>query len=192
VFIGLLLHAPCKASGESAWQEDEHHSPSSAFQQATPDLIGRNSASEVPDRLWVADITYLRSREGLVYLTFILDACSRNVVGWSMATHLRTELVDDALQMATTRRKPALQGSGTTLTEECSSLRYLSERGLRMRGWCRRWAGWTRPTITPSLSLCRHPEDGASPSEQQAYPADSQDCFSAEYIEGFLQPRGSH
>jgi putative transposase len=75
----------------------------------------------------VADITYLRSREGLLYLTFILDACSRKVVGWSMATHLRTELVGDALQMAITRRKPALQGSGTTLTEECSSLRYLSE-----------------------------------------------------------------
>jgi transposase InsO family protein len=62
-----------------------------------------------------------------LYLTFILDACSRKVVGWSMATHLRTELVGDALQMAITRRKPALQGSGTTLTEECSSLRYLSE-----------------------------------------------------------------
>jgi hypothetical protein len=54
-----------------------------------------------------------------------------------------------------------------------------------MRGWYRRWAGWTRPTITPSLSLCRHPEDGASPSEPLAYPADGQDCFSAEYIEGF-------
>jgi transposase InsO family protein len=78
---------------------------------------------------------------GLLVLAFILDACSRKVVGWSMATHLRTELVVDALQMAITRRKPALQGLGTTLTEECSSLRYPSERGLRMRGWYRRWAG---------------------------------------------------
>ena len=78
-----------------------------ALQQAAPDLIGRNFASEEPDRLWVADITYVRSREGFVYLAFILDACSRKVVGWSMATHLRTELVVDALQMAIARRKPA-------------------------------------------------------------------------------------
>ncbi len=71
-----------------------------ALQQAAPDLIGRNFASEEPDRLWVADITYVRCTEGFVYLAFILDACSRKVVGWSMATHLRTELVVDALQMA--------------------------------------------------------------------------------------------
>ncbi len=55
----------------------------------------------------MADITYVRSREGFVYLAFILDACSRKVVGWSMATHLRSELVIDALQMAIARRKPA-------------------------------------------------------------------------------------
>jgi putative transposase len=55
----------------------------------------------------VADITYVRSREGFVYLAFILDACSLKVVGWSMATHLRTELVVDALRMAIARRKPA-------------------------------------------------------------------------------------
>jgi len=78
-----------------------------ALQQAAPDLIGRNFASEEPDRLWVADITYVRSTEGFVYLAFIFDACSRKVVGWSMATHLRTELVVDALQMAIARRKPA-------------------------------------------------------------------------------------
>jgi putative transposase len=78
-----------------------------ALQQAAPDLVGRNFASEEPDRLWVADITYVRSKEGFVYLAFILDACSRKVVGWSMATHLRTELVVDALQMAIARRKPS-------------------------------------------------------------------------------------
>jgi putative transposase len=76
-------------------------------QAAAPDLVGRNFASEEPDRLWVADITYVRSKEGFVYLAFILDACSRKVVGWSMATHLRSELVIDALQMAIARRKPS-------------------------------------------------------------------------------------
>ncbi len=76
-----------------------------ALQQAAADLVERNFASEEPDRLWVADITYVRSKEGFVYLAFILDACSRKVVGWSMATHLRTEIVVDALQMAIARRK---------------------------------------------------------------------------------------
>jgi putative transposase len=79
-----------------------------ALRQVAPDLVRRNFAVEEPDRLWVADITYVRSKEGFVYLAFILDACSRRrVVGWSMATHLRTELVVDALQMAIARRKPA-------------------------------------------------------------------------------------
>jgi putative transposase len=78
-----------------------------ALRQAAPDLVERNFASEEPDRLWVADITYVRSTEGFMYLAFILDACSRKVVGWSMATHLRTELVVEALQMAIARRKPA-------------------------------------------------------------------------------------
>jgi putative transposase len=78
-----------------------------ALRQAAPDLVGRNFSSGEPDHLWVADITYVRSKEGFVYLAFILDACSRKVVGWSMATHLRSELVVDALQMAIARRKPA-------------------------------------------------------------------------------------
>jgi putative transposase len=78
-----------------------------ALQQAAPDLLGRNFASQEPHRLWVADITYVRSQEGFIYLSFILDACSRKVVGWSMASHLRTELVIDALQMAIARRKPS-------------------------------------------------------------------------------------
>ena len=76
-----------------------------SLRQAAPDLLGRNFAAGEPDRLWVADITYVRSREGFIYLAFILDACSRRVVGWSMATQLRTELVVDALQMAIARRK---------------------------------------------------------------------------------------
>jgi putative transposase len=78
-----------------------------ALQQAAPDLVERNFLSEEPDRLWVADITYVRSGEGFLYLSFILDACSRKVVSWSMATHLRTELVVAALQMAIARRKPS-------------------------------------------------------------------------------------
>ena len=55
----------------------------------------------------MADISYVPTGEGWLYLATILDCCSRRVVGWSMATHLRTELVVDALDMATARRRPA-------------------------------------------------------------------------------------
>jgi putative transposase len=69
-----------------------------------PDLVDRRFLAAAPDRLWLADITYIPSREGFLYLAFILDACSRKVVGWSMASHLRAELVTDALEMALCRR----------------------------------------------------------------------------------------
>ncbi len=71
-----------------------------------PDLVDRRFLAASPDRLWLADITYVSSREGFLYLSFILDACSRKVVGWSMANHLITELVTDALRMALCRRRP--------------------------------------------------------------------------------------
>jgi putative transposase len=74
-----------------------------------PDLVRRKFAAAAPDRLWLADITYVKTDEGFLYLAFVLDAHSRRVVGWSMAGHLRTELVVDALKMAVWRRKP---GSG--------------------------------------------------------------------------------
>jgi putative transposase len=72
-----------------------------------PDRVGRQFTVVEPDRLWVADITYLRSWEGFLYLAVVMDACSRRVVGWAMATHLRRELVLDAVGMAIFTRKPA-------------------------------------------------------------------------------------
>ena len=74
---------------------------------AAPDLVKRNFTPAAPDRLWVADITYARSWEGWLYLAFVLDAFSRKVVGWSMANHLRTELVLDAVNMAIHNRRPS-------------------------------------------------------------------------------------
>jgi putative transposase len=71
-----------------------------------PDLVERNFTPAGPDQLWVADITQQRTGEGWLYLAVILDAFSRRVVGWSMADHLRTELVLDALDMAIAQRKP--------------------------------------------------------------------------------------
>lgn len=71
------------------------------------DLVDRAFLASAPDRLWVADITYLRTWEGWLYLVAIQDVFSRRIVGWSMADHMRTELVTDALQMALAHRRPA-------------------------------------------------------------------------------------
>jgi putative transposase len=62
-----------------------------------PDLVKRNFTPEAPNRLWVADITYIRTWEGWLYLPFVLDTYSRRIVGWSMTNNLRTELVLDAV-----------------------------------------------------------------------------------------------
>jgi putative transposase len=72
-----------------------------------PDLLMRSFVAPARDRVWVADITYIRTGEGFVHLAAIEDLFSRKVVGWSMAPHLRTELVADALDMALRRRRPA-------------------------------------------------------------------------------------
>ncbi|MBA2713496.1 MAG: IS3 family transposase [Rubrobacteraceae bacterium] len=71
------------------------------------DLVKRNFRATEVDRVWVADITYVATREGLLYVAFILDVYSRRIVGWAMEKHLKTELVVDALRMAVWRRKPA-------------------------------------------------------------------------------------
>jgi putative transposase len=78
---------------------DKHATPA-------PNLVKRDFAATAPNRLWTADITYIHTWDGFLYLAFILDVYSRHVVGWSMATHLRTELVVDALEMALWRRNP--------------------------------------------------------------------------------------
>jgi putative transposase len=71
------------------------------------DLVRRVFSVPAPDRLWVADITYLPTWQGFLYLAVVLDAFSRRVVGWALADHLRTELVTDALEMALWNRHPA-------------------------------------------------------------------------------------
>jgi len=71
-----------------------------------PDLVERNFVAEGRDRLWVADITYIPTWAGFLYLAVVVDAWSRRVVGWSMASHLRTELVLEALNMALEQRRP--------------------------------------------------------------------------------------
>jgi transposase InsO family protein len=70
-----------------------------------PDLVDRDFSADRPDALWLADFTYLRCWEGVVFFSFVLDAYSRRIVGWQFANHMRTDLVLDALRMALTRRQ---------------------------------------------------------------------------------------
>jgi putative transposase len=71
-----------------------------------PDLVERRFTADAPNQLWVADITYVPTWSGFLYLAVVLDVFSRRVVGWAMADHMRKELVIDALDMAIFRRKP--------------------------------------------------------------------------------------
>ncbi|MDP9359502.1 MAG: IS3 family transposase, partial [Chloroflexota bacterium] len=71
-----------------------------------PDLVRRDFTAPAPDRLWVADITYVPTWAGFLSLAVVLDVHSRRVVGWTMADHLRSELVVNAVDMAMGRRRP--------------------------------------------------------------------------------------
>jgi transposase InsO family protein len=71
-----------------------------------PDLVCRNFTVEQPNTTWATDITYVPTAQGWLYLAVIIDLCSRAVVGWAAETHMRTELVLEALTMALTARQP--------------------------------------------------------------------------------------
>jgi putative transposase len=74
--------------------------------RTAPDLVERDFDPAEPNRLWAADITYIRTWEGWLYLASVMDCYSRRIVGWALADHLRAELVVDALEMAVKRRRP--------------------------------------------------------------------------------------
>ena len=78
--------------------------PNPAHDRA-PDRVDRDFTADRPDRLWVADFTHVRCWEGVVYFSFVIDVFSRRIVGWQLATHMRTDLVLDALRMALARRQ---------------------------------------------------------------------------------------
>lgn len=78
-----------------------------AQETAATDLVQRVFTASAPNQLWVADITYVPTWAGFLYLAVVLDAFSRRIVGWAMASHLKTRLVLDALEMAHAQRHPA-------------------------------------------------------------------------------------
>ncbi len=88
------------------------------------DLVQRRFVADRPDRLWLTDITEHPTREGKVYLAAVLDVYARRIVGWSIADHLRAELVVDALEMARWRRRPT---RGETVLH--------SDRGAQYTSW---------------------------------------------------------
>src|SRR5260221_13904907 len=69
-------------------------------------VLNREFSVSMPNRVWVADITYLRTQEGWLYLAAVVDLYSRRVVGWAFASHMREALVEEALTMAIGRRQP--------------------------------------------------------------------------------------
>jgi putative transposase len=75
---------------------------------AASDLVKRKFTADEPNHVWTADITYVPTWQGFVYLAVVLDVFSRRIVGWAMADHMRTELVTDALAMAIAQRRPSV------------------------------------------------------------------------------------
>ena len=94
-----LVGASHRHGGPTTTRRDKDARPA-------PDLVDRNFTASGPNQLWVADITYVPTAAGFLYLAVVLDAWSRKVVGWAMANHLRAELVLDALEMAVGQRRP--------------------------------------------------------------------------------------
>ncbi len=94
-----LAGACHRQGGPTTTQRDKEARPA-------PDLVDRTFTASGPNQLWIADITYIPTATGFLYLAVVLDVWSRKVVGWSMANHLRAELVLDALEMAVGQRRP--------------------------------------------------------------------------------------
>ena len=94
-----LVGACHRQGGPTTTRRDKEARPA-------PDLVDRTFTASGPNQLWIADITYIPTATGFLYLAVVLDVWSRKVVGWSMANHLRAELVLDALEMAVRQRRP--------------------------------------------------------------------------------------
>ena len=97
--VAGLVGASRRRGGPITTQRDKQARPA-------PDLVDRDFQAAGPNQLWVADITYVPTAAGFLYLAVVVDVWSRRVVGWAMANHLRAELVLDALNMALGQRRP--------------------------------------------------------------------------------------
>ena len=99
----VMREAEIQGVSPRKWTRTTLRSPKG---RPAPDLVDRDFTATGPNQLWVADITYVPTWAGFLFLAIVLDVWSRRNVGWAMATHLRTELVLDALDMALEQRRP--------------------------------------------------------------------------------------
>ena len=92
----------------------------------SPDLVKRNFTASAPNQLWVTDLTYVPTWSGVAYVCFIVDAFSRMIVGWRVASHMRTDMVLDALEMARWSRGTLLEGliAHSDAGSQFTSIRY--------------------------------------------------------------------
>ena len=100
----LMREAGLEGVSRRKWISTTQRRPDA---RPAPDLVERDFTADGPDQLYVADITYVPTWAGFLFLAVVLDACTRRVVGWAIANHLRTELVLDALNMALHQRRPS-------------------------------------------------------------------------------------
>jgi putative transposase len=106
----------------------------------SPDLVNRDFTADRPDALWVADFTYVRCYEGMVFFGFVIDVYSRRIVGWQFASHMRTDLVLDALRMALTRRE---HGADVDLIHHSDAGSWLTYRNADCASVSDKYAGGT-------------------------------------------------
>jgi transposase InsO family protein len=155
-----------------------------------PNWLAQVPSPAWPDQVWVADITYLATAEGWIYLAVILDACSRKIVGWAMGVSLETSLVTEALKRARQCRAPA------------PGLLHHSDRGVQYASSAYQ-ALLAIAQITPSMSRLANPYDNALAESFMA--TFKTECFDQtpssradaklqvfDYIETFYNPRRLH
>jgi putative transposase len=154
------------------------------------DLVERDFTADGPDQLWVADITYIPTWAGFLYLAVVLDAWSRKIVGWAMATHLRTELVLDAMNMAVYQRRPEAVIHHSDQGTQYTSIAF----GLRCK----------EVDVRPSMGSVGDAYDNAMCEsffaslecellERQRFATQAEARMAVfDYIEGFYNPRRRH
>ena len=178
-----LTGASRRRTGVTTTRRDKNARPA-------PDLVDRDFTALRPNQLWVADITFVPTAVGFLYLAVVLDAWSRKIVGWSMANHLRTELVLDALEMAIGQRRPDDVIHHSDQGSQYTSLAFGGDAKKRACG--RPWARLAMPTTTP-CAKASSPRSNASCWSRRRFASQAEAkmaCFS--FIEGWYNPVRLH
>ena len=153
-------------------------------ERAAPDLVDRDFTATGPDQLWVADITYIPTWAGFLYLAVVMDVWSRRIVGWAMATHLRTELVLDALNMALRQRRPEAVVHHSDQGSQYTSVAFggrCKQAGVRP-SWAR-WASYD--------AMSGRDARGSSSTDRFKTQAEARMAVFG-FIEGWYNPRRRH